>query len=221
MKNYFTIFPGIKQWKNYFTSLRYKIFNPSLLIGYNCELKNVRFGNRNAMGDYCSLNNASIGDYSYISSGAQMNNITIGKFCSIGPNCYAGMGMHPVDEFISTHPAFYSERKQNGSTFASKNYFQEFAPINIGNDVWIGANVMILDGIKIGDGAVIAAGAVVTKDVDPYSIVGGIPAKEIRKRFSEDKVLHLQKLKWWNFSDKWFEENAHFFLDKDEFFSRF
>lgn len=89
--------------------------------------------------------------------------------------------------------------------------------VDIGNDVWIGAGVTIMEGIRIGDGAVIAANAVVTKDVKPYEIVGGIPAKHIKNRFTEDEVLFLKEFKWWNRDVKWIKENALAFSDIERF----
>lgn len=85
--------------------------------------------------------------------------------------------------------------------------------ILIGNDVWIGSNVSILGGIEIGNGAVIGAGAVVTKNVEPYSVVAGVPAKELRKRFTEKEILFLESFKWWNKDIKWLEENVVLFSD--------
>ena len=89
----------------------------------------------------------------------------------------------------------------------------------IGNDVWIGSNVLLLPGISIGDGAIIAAGAVVTKDIEPYSIVGGVPAKEIRKRCSEEKIKKLIQLKWWNWEEKTIAKKIELFWDIDKFLS--
>ena len=79
------------------------------------------------------------------------------------------------------------------------NYdFAEYRPITIGNDVWIGARAMVMDGVEVGDGAIVAANAVVTKDVPPYAIVGGVPAKVIRYRFAPEKIEALQLLQWWS-----------------------
>jgi len=88
-----------------------------------------------------------------------------------------GLGKHPFNEFISSHPLFYSSRNQIGFSVLNETKFNEFEAVNIGYDVWIGANVLILDGLTIGDGAVIAAGSVVIKDVSQYSLVAGVPTE--------------------------------------------
>jgi acetyltransferase-like isoleucine patch superfamily enzyme len=131
------------------------------------------------------------------------------------------LGIHPSRDFVSTHPIFFSTKKQVGITFADKDYFQEEKGIKIGNDVWIGANVIILDGVTIGDGAIIGAGAVVTKDVPPYSIYGGVPAKLIRYRFEQKTIDFLVKFKWWNKDEEWLKTNFQDFHNIDTFLQRY
>lgn len=135
-----------------------------------------------------------IGDYSYVNTGTIIVSGSIGKFCSIGYFCQIGVHEHPLD-FMSTSPLIYSGE----NIFQTKSSWNDiYSPPLIGNDVWIGSKAIILQGVNIGDGAVIAAGAVVTKDVPPYAIVGGVPAKLIRYRFDEKEIGFLLKLKWWN-----------------------
>lgn len=198
MKNYISIFPGVISFVNYIRAVRYKLKSKKLLLGTNCSLGQVDFGGYNAVGDECSIQRSRIGAYSYVSRNCRLQHCTLGKYVSVGPNCLIGLGKHPVEAFLSTHPVFYSTRKQNGTTFVSENLFEEFEPIEIGSDVWIGANVVILDGVKIGHGAIIAAGSIVNRDVQPFEIVGGVPVKNIRYRFDEEKIKRILDLEWWN-----------------------
>jgi acetyltransferase-like isoleucine patch superfamily enzyme len=179
-------------------------------------IKNVNFGNYNTIYDYAYLENCSIGNYVYIADRTRIGNAEIGNFCSIGPDVRIGLGIHPTN-FMSTFPAFYSIGKQCQITFVEKNHFIENGNIVIGNDVWIGYNATILDNITIGDGAIIGAGALVTKDVAPFSIVGGVPARLIKKRFEQEQIEKLLKLKWWNKNEEWIKIHAPLFIDKELF----
>jgi len=162
-------------------------------------------------------NNVVIGEFTYINN-AKIHNATIGKFCSIANGVNIGIGIHPTNEFISTHPAFFSKNNSGALvSFTNENLYTEFKHITIGNDVWIGLNAILLDGIKIGDGAIIAAGAVVTKDVEPYSIVGGIPAKHIKYRFTKERRETLLSFQWWNKPLGWIMANVDIF-QSDKFF---
>ena len=157
------------------------------------------------------LSKCHIGKNTYIASNSQLSRCTIGAYCSIGPYSMAGLGKHPSETFVSTHPAFYSPQNMSSITYVNDNKFNEREQISIGNDVWLGARVIILDGVSIGDGAIIAAGAVVTKDVEPYSVVGGIPSKEIRKRFTKDQIGFLTNLRWWDKNEEWIKSKAYLF----------
>lgn len=182
--------------------------HPGLKLNYLAKAHACRFGRNNVVQERALLVECSLGDFSYVAQGCVLDQVSIGKFCSIGPNTRMGMGLHPIDAFVSTHPAFYSTRAQSGRSFADKDYFVEKAPIEIGHDVWIGANAIVKDGVRIGHGAVIAAGAVVTTDVPPYQIVGGAPAKPIRSRFEPSEVARLLEIAWWDKDEAWLR--AHF-----------
>lgn len=198
MRNILANIPLLKNWINFLIAIRYKLVSKKLTIGYYNELRNVKFGVFNSLGKSVSVLNSSIGDYSYISDSANLRNVTLGKFCSIGPSVKIGLGKHPFNEFLSSHPLFYSSRNQIGFSILKESKFIEFEEVEIGNDVWIGANAVILDGVKIGDGAVIAAGAVVIKDVEPYSLVAGVPAIHKKFKFTEDKIVEILNNPWWN-----------------------
>lgn len=197
MKNSLFNIPFLKAWLNYFYALAYKIRSKKLQIGYLNEIRNCNFGSYNSLGERVRLRNVKLEDYSYISYESVVLNATIGKFSSIGPRCQIGLGKHPTN-LHSTHPIFYSSKPPINLSFLSENRFEEFGHISIGNDVWIGANVIVLDGVTIGDGAIVAAGSVVTKNVEPYAIVMGVPAKRSKFRFSETEIKQLKNEEWWN-----------------------
>lgn len=149
------------------------------------EKSDCCFGaNAHAVAPYL-LQHVSLDDYSYFARNAYANNLVVGKFCSIGPNFCCGLGIHPTN-LVSTSPYFY------------RGKIEEYKQTTIGNDVFIGANVTILDGITIADGAVIGAGAVVTRDIPPYAIAVGVPAKVVKYRFDEDTIQRLLAEQWWN-----------------------
>ncbi len=187
-----------------------------LKFGYLSYSINSKFGKYNTIQDNITLNNVRLGDFTYIGSNTKIQNSNIGKYCSIGPNVKIGLGRHPASTFVSTHPIFYSKNKQSQRIFTDRNYFEEYLPVEIGNDVWIAANAIVLDGIKINDGVIIAAGSVVTKDIPAYAIVGGIPAKIIRYRFDKESINKLLKLKWWNMEIEFLSKNFIKFHDIDD-----
>ena len=163
-----------------------------------------------------SVCDSSIGDYTYIASNSTISFTEIGKFCSIGPNLLCGYGIHPTNG-ISTSPSFYSDKMQNGISFSNKCKIEERKKIVIGNDVFIGMNVSILDGVNIGDGAIIGAGAVVVKDIEPYAIYGGVPAKLIRYRFDNKTIEKLLKIQWWNWENEKLKDIEKYFFDIKKF----
>jgi acetyltransferase-like isoleucine patch superfamily enzyme len=199
--------------------LAWKYRDLKLRIGVSCGLHNVTFGKSVYIGDHVVLHNSSIGDHSYINGQARIKNTVIGKYCSIASGVKIVLGAHPTN-LISLHPAFYAVNKPM-ETFADKQYFNEYLEVKIGNDVWIGEDVIIPGGVTIGDGAVIAARAVVTKDVAPYSVVGGVPAKHIKFRFDEARINQLKNIRWWDRDESWIRENFRLFQDVEKFFQHF
>jgi acetyltransferase-like isoleucine patch superfamily enzyme len=195
--------------------------NPTLKMYYGSRFKKATFGKSVSLYEKVQLKNVRIEDYSYVAYGSFIQNAVIGKFCSIGPDCKIGLGKHPISAFVSSHPMFYSTLKQSQIKLGDSQLFNEYEEIKIGNDVWIGANVIIIDGVKIGDGAMIAAGAVVSNNVEPYAIVGGVPAKHIKYRFGKQQIEWLLKFEWWKKDFEWISTNYIKFQDINKFIQVF
>lgn len=190
----------------------YALFDSGCIVGGECE-----FGEGVHVENRTKILSCSVGKYTNISFDSRYLGCRIGAFCSLGPQVFAGLGMHPTS-FVSTSPAFYSPRHSTCRiSFTREQLFVEQKPIIIGSDVWIGARVTILDGVTVGHGAIVAAGAVVTKDVAPYSIIGGIPGKIIRMRFSDELIADLLEIRWWEKSTEWITRHADEFLDVERF----
>lgn len=144
------------------------------------------------------ITRSEIGEYSYVGKSCTIQNTEIGKFCSFASGLFMGTGTHPIDLF-STSTLFYRVENTFGISVVKQDMdFEEYQKIEVGNDVWIGTRAMIMDGVKIGHGAIVAANAVVTKDVPPYAIVGGVPARIIKYRFGEDRIKELMDSEWWD-----------------------
>ncbi|SCY39843.1 CatB-related O-acetyltransferase [Flavobacterium caeni] len=169
--------------------------NGASVSGFSRGLQNVRFGGENKLADRCNFSGkieigyrTTLGYNNFLSG-----DITIGKYCQIGGDVAIHTTNHPI-----SHLSTYINRSLfDGELLELK----EVKKVNIGHDVWIGHNVIITGNVTVGNGAILAAGSVVTKDVPPYSIVGGVPAKIIRKRFSDAIIDEIEALQWWDLSD--------------------
>ena len=149
------------------------------------------------MKDHTELHSSRLGEYSYVSQFSIVNKSDIGKFCSIANGCYIGLWEHNTQ--VSTH-SFYLYEHSGGFVKGYRNYDKDDIETVLGNDVWVGANAVIMKGVNIGNGVIIGASSVVTKDIPAYSIVVGNPARVIKYRYSKDEIAWLEKLQWWNFS---------------------
>jgi acetyltransferase-like isoleucine patch superfamily enzyme len=185
-----------------------KFWGNHLRIGYKSRVYNSRFGKYNWLVNNVVIENSILGDFTYVSSGSVILESEIGRFCSIGPNVRIAPGKHPIGIIVSTHPAVYSNPPYCLKNFSKIDRHSPYRKVLIGNDVWICANVVISEGVVIGDGAVIAANSVVTKNVQPYSIVGGVPAKHIKYRFLSNEIDFLLTNKWWEKDLNWLEKHA-------------
>jgi acetyltransferase-like isoleucine patch superfamily enzyme len=183
-----------------------QVKNPTCKFYPGVVAVKTTFGEYNVIFDNCTLNCCTIDSYTYIQKKASIFNCSIGKFCSVATQVSIAPGSHPIN-CVTTYPGFYLKDTPLVKKYSHLNIFETSKKVVIGHDVWIGEHAIILDGIKIGTGAVIAAGAVVTKDVEPYAIVGGCPAKLIKHRFDKELRDALLSSEWWNKGDNWFSLN--------------
>ena len=203
-----------------------KIRNRHVSVSLSCHIKANSILRPYTKISGNSYFNGVLESFSYIGKNSEIRG-RVGRFTSIGNNVKIVSAFHPID-FVSTSPCFYSNAKQCLISFADNNLINEEAVVEgtdiacvIGNDVWIGDNVLIRGGVTVGDGSIIAMGAVVTNNVPPYAIVGGVPAKVIKYRHSFEVVEKLQKTKWWNNDIDWFKKNAYLFINPNSFLNEF
>nr|WP_315155898.1 CatB-related O-acetyltransferase [uncultured Flavobacterium sp.] len=183
----------IKKFLFYFLNTA-TVYEKVIVSGFSRGLQNVVFEGKNAVPDRCNFSGdirigyATTLGYNNILSG----NIVIGKYCQLG----ADVALHATNHPISSMTTYVNNNLFQGELQGLK----EENEIVIGNDVWIGHGVIIVGNINIGNGAILAAGSVVTKDVAPYTIVAGVPAKPIGKRFSDSIIQEIEALAWWDLS---------------------
>lgn len=167
---------------------------------------------------------SALGDYSYVVQDCEIIYSSIGRFTSIASHVRINPGNHPMERATQSHFTYRASAYFDGE-MDEEGFFdrRRSKPVEIGHDVWIGHGAVVLPGRRIGNGAVIAAGAIVTKDVAPYTIVGGNPARSIRPRFSERIAADLEALGWWNWSHEALREALPDFrtLSAEDFVSKY
>lgn len=216
----------IREFQNQYNKWKKRKNNIRFLPGSYIDGRCV-FEGYNSIGANTRLYGCDLGIGTYVGRNVELTSVKIGRFSSIGSFLRNTGGRHPVRDFVSTHPAFFSKGKAAGFTFSVDQKFQELKYVNqrnlvnIGNDVWIGDNVTILDGVNIGDGAVIGANSLVMKDVTPYTINVGLPAKSMNMRFDEETVRFLLDFKWWEKDFSWIQSNYEAFADIEKFKGKF
>lgn len=192
------------------------------LIHADCVIYNSYLGAWTEIGANTSIIESTFDDYSYTAGDVDMMYTKVGKFCSIASYVRINPGNHPMQRVTQHHMTY--RRKQYG--FDDKDdeaifqWRRDHACI-VGHDVWIGHGATVMPGVQIGHGAVIGSGAVVTKNVGNYEIVAGVPAKPIRKRFSDEVIEKLLKIAWWDWDRPTLEARFHDLLDMDTFLAKY
>jgi phosphonate metabolism protein (transferase hexapeptide repeat family) len=164
------------------------------------------------------LSDSSLGDYSYVMEYNQIVNSTIGKFCSVASFVRLNPSNHPLNRPTSHHFTYRAAMFGFGDDDEEIFAWRKSNPVTMGHDVWIGHNATVMPGVRIGNGAAIGSSAVVTRNVDPYTIVAGVPAKVIRPRFSDHIAEKLEAMQWWNWSHETLRERLPDFRKSAEEF---
>ena len=162
-----------------------------------------------------NLSTVRMGRYSYCGNNCSISNTTIGAFCSIADNVSIGRAEHPI-EFVSMSPVFHEGRNVLRKSFSTHPLPKGKRTV-IGHDVWIGQGVLIKAGVTVGNGAVIGMGSVVTRDVPPYEIHVGTPARLVRPRFDEETRRRLEESRWWEWDEATLLKKAARFDDVAQF----
>lgn len=178
-------------------------------------LHNVKYDKTSSIRSLVKMERAAIGKCSSIGTLSAAYDCEIGKFCSIARECYIGGASHPLD-WVSTSGCFYLKSNFTGVCYHEADYHWH-TQTKIGNDVWLGIRTIIRGGVTIGDGAVIGAGSIVTKDVGPYEIWAGNPARFIRKRFDDETIEKLLEAQWWDWDETKLAEMGQYFSDTEKF----
>ena len=206
----------------------YKLFSKKykICLGRKIQLDSwTEFMGENRIGDYSVIFQSKIGFASYMGKDCKFVKTDIGKYSSIASNVSIVTGHHPTNEYISTSPVFYSVAFGGRNTYVDKEYYSVYRYADeekkrlvcIGNDVWIGEGVKILEGVTIGNGAVVAAYSVVTRNLEPYGVYAGIPAKLVKYRFEENVIEDLENFQWWNKDEEWLKNHVKEFRNPQEF----
>lgn len=195
-----------------------KMLGPEPTVHPSSSLRESELGVWTDIGPNCSIVESTLGDYTYCAGDASIVYATIGKFCSIASHVRINPGNHPMQR-VTQHHMTYRRRMFGFADTDDTEFFQwrRDHHVTIGHDVWIGHAAVIMPGITIGTGAVIGSQAVVTKDVAPYTIVGGVPAKVIRERFPAEVAARLQAIAWWDWPRDLLAERFADLNDLDRF----
>ncbi|RCW51717.1 hypothetical protein DFP97_10157 [Paenibacillus prosopidis] len=202
--------------------MKKKLLTAEPTIHETAALHKCYIGEWTEIGARTRMNEVTFGDYSYCTDEVQINYAEIGKFCSIASHVCINPGNHPMWR-VTQHHATYRRAAYQLAETDDMEFFEwrRSRKVTIGHDVWIGHGVTVMPGVTIGTGAVVGSGAVVTKDLEPYTIAAGVPAKQIKERFSRQVSRKLLEIAWWDWPRDMLEDKFDELNDVEKFISKY
>lgn len=167
------------------------------------------------------VNESAVGDFTYLMGRVQLDYTTIGKFGSVAAAARLGPTNHPIDRPTAHHFTYRAAQYNLGDDDETIFEWRADQPVTVGHDVWIGHGAIVLPGVSVGNGAVVGAGAVVTEDVPPYTIVAGVPAEPIRRRFSVETAARIEATEWWDWDHETLASRLEAFRDLETFLTQY
>jgi len=187
----------------------------------NVQIKDSHLGAYTELFPNCTLVESTFGDYSYAAGDVDMIYTDVGKFCSIASHVRINPGNHPTWRVTQHHMTYRRKMYGFGDDDAEVFAWRRENRVTIGHDVWIGHGALVMPGVTVGTGAVIGSSAVVTKDVAPYEVVVGVPAKPVRKRFNAEQIEQLLEIAWWDWDHATLKARFDDLLDMDVFLEKY
>lgn len=167
------------------------------------------------------VNESTIGDFTYLMERVQLDYTTVGKFASVAAAVRLGPTNHPIDRPTAHHFTYRAEQYDLGADDDSIFEWRADQPVTVGHDVWVGHGGIVLPGVTVGNGAVVGAGSVVTEDVPPYTVVAGVPAEPIRRRFPESVARRIDATEWWHWDHDTLASRLEAFRDLETFLDQY
>lgn len=196
---------------------RTRTLSPEPTLHDPVSIEDSELGAWTEVRSHARLDESAIGDYTYLMERVQLDYATVGRFGNVAADARLGPTNHPIDRPTAHHFTYRAEMYDLGDDDESIFEWRADQAVEVGHDVWIGHGAIVLLGVSVGNGAVVGAGAIVTDDVDPYTVVAGVPARPIRRRFSADIAARIEATEWWDWDHETLRERLDAFRDLETF----